>query len=60
MRIERKEDEFIETFGSLKDGNSIFGERLPVAHCRNGDRIDVRLEGRDKLGALALRKDANR
>ncbi len=60
MGIEGEEDEFIETAVFFECGDGIFGERLPIAHGGDGDRIDVRLQGGDEFGALALREDANR
>jgi len=54
MGIERQEDKFIEAAGIVKRGDGVFGEGLPVAHGRDGDRVDVRLEGLDEADALAF------
>jgi len=55
MRVKRKKDQFIEPVGLFDRGDGVFGERLPVAHGCDGDRIEVRADGRDEFGALAFR-----
>jgi hypothetical protein len=59
VRIEREENEFIETSGALEASDGFFRERLPVTHRGDGDGIDVRLDGFDEAHALALRENAD-
>jgi hypothetical protein len=59
VRVEREQDEFVETIGFFDCGDSVGGERLPIPHGRDGYRIEIRADGGDKFAALAFREDAD-
>ncbi len=60
MGIQREKDEFIQTASRFEGGDGVFGERLPVAHSRDGDGIDVGSEGLNETSALAFSEKGDR
>src|SRR5271165_3065177 len=59
VRVERKENEFVEVVLFLDGGDSVFGKRLPVAHGGDCDGIHVWAYGGDEFGALAFSEEAD-
>src|SRR5215467_6770014 len=60
MRIERKQNNFIQLPSRAQGRDRFFREGFPVTHRRNGHNIDLRLERRNQCFPLPLRQNLNR
>ncbi len=59
VRVERKQDEFVEIIFFFDFGDGVFGKRLPVAHGGDGHWVDIGFESGDEFCALAFGKYAD-